>query len=170
MELEEGLKALLVDTAKVLKGTARRVFMAKTVQTLGKGGQRQAERELGWSRHTVRKGEHERRTGIACIDAFSSRGVRPIESRLPNLRSDIKAIVEPHVQTDPTFQTTRLYRRITAAEVRRQLVEEKGYSEQEAPCDDTIRVRLNDMGYRPMKVRKSKPKTRSPRPTPSSTS
>jgi len=168
MELEEGLKALLVDTAKVLKGTARRVFMAKTVQTLGKGGQRQAERELGWSRHTVRKGEHERRTGIACLDAFSARGAHPIESRLPNLRSDIQAIVEPHLHTDPTFQTRRLYGRITAGEVRRQLMEEKGYSEHEVPCEDTIRVRLNAMGYRPMKVRKSKPKKRSPRLTLSS--
>jgi hypothetical protein len=164
MDLGGALRALLVRTASVLKGTARRVFMAETVKMLGKGGQRQAERELGWSRHTVRKGEHERRTGIACVDAFSARGARPIESRLPNLRSDIQAIVEPHIQTDPTFQTRRLYRRITSAEVRRQLIEEKGYSEQEVPCEDTIRVRLNDMGYRPMKVRKSKPKKRSPRP------
>ena len=167
MSLTERLKALFVETAKALKGTARRVFMAKTVRALGKGGQRKAERELGWSRQTVRKGEHERRTGVECVDAFALRGSKPIESRIPNLREDIKAIVDGQSQTDPTFCTTRIYRRITSAEVRRQLMLQKGYSEEDVPSEETIRVRLNAMGYRPMKVRKSKPKKRSPRPTPS---
>ena len=167
MLLTERLKALFVETAKTLKGTARRVFMAKAVRALGEGGQRKAERELGWSRQTVRKGEHERRTGIECIDAFALRGSKPIESRIPNLRADIKAIVDGQSQTDPTFCTTRIYRRITSAEVRRQLMLQRSYSEEDVPSEETIRVRLNAMGYRPMKVRKSKPKKRSPRPTPS---
>ena len=167
MALTERLLELLIETAITLKGTVRRVFMARTVRALGEGGQRQAERELGWNRQTVRKGEHELRTGIECVDAFSSRGARPIESRLPNLRADIKAIVDSQCQTDPTFQTRRLYRRISAGEVRQQLILQKGYTEQEIPCEDTIRVRLNVMGYRPMKVRKSKPKKRFRRPTPS---
>ena len=71
MELTERLKTLLIETAQDLKGTVRRVFMAKAVFALGRGGQVTAERELGWNRHTVRKGEHERRTGIACINAFA---------------------------------------------------------------------------------------------------
>jgi hypothetical protein len=167
MELTDQLKALFIETAQVLKGTARRVFMATAVRVLGEGGQREAEREFGWSRHTIRKGEHERRTGIACVDAFSSRGVKPIEFRLPNLQADIKSIVEAQTQTDPTFRTTRVYRRITAGEVRRQLMLQKGYSEEDVPSEDTVRERLNAMGYRPMKVRKSKPKKRSLRPTPS---
>ncbi len=50
MELTEEVKALLLNTAKELKGSARRVFMARTVQALGPGGQRLAERELGWNR------------------------------------------------------------------------------------------------------------------------
>lgn len=169
MELTERLKSLLIETATTLKGTARRVFMAKAVRALGEGGQREAERELGWSRQTVRKGEHERRTGVECVDAFASRGAKPIESRLPNLRADIQAIVDGQSQTDPTFRTTRLYRRITSAEVRRQLMLQKGYAEEQVPSEETIRGRLNAMGYRPMKVRKSKPKKRSPRPTPSLT-
>jgi hypothetical protein len=46
MELTEEVKALLLDTAKELKGSTRRMFMARTVQVLGEGGQRLAEREL----------------------------------------------------------------------------------------------------------------------------
>jgi hypothetical protein len=35
-----------METAKALKGSARRLFLARTVQVLGEGGQRLAEREL----------------------------------------------------------------------------------------------------------------------------
>ncbi len=59
MELTEEVKALLLNTAKELKGSARRMFMARTVQALGEGGQRLAERELGWNCGTMRKGMHE---------------------------------------------------------------------------------------------------------------
>ena len=56
MELTDSLKALFVHTAQSLPGSARRLFMARTVKELGPGGQRQAERELGWNRGTLRKG------------------------------------------------------------------------------------------------------------------
>lgn len=158
MKLTSQLQALFIETAKALHGTARRVFMARTVHALGIGGQRKAERELGWSRHTVRKGGHEWRSGIKCIDGFAMRGVKPIEDRLPNLRTDIRSIVDQISQTDPTFRTMQIYRRISSAEVRRQLMAQKGYTEATVPCEETIRLRLNDMGFRPAKVTKSKPK------------
>ncbi len=47
MELTDSVKSLLIETAKSLKGNARRVFMARTVKELGRGGQRQAASELG---------------------------------------------------------------------------------------------------------------------------
>ncbi len=49
-ELTESFKSLLIETAQHLKGHQRRRFMALTVQEWGKGGQRLAERELGWNR------------------------------------------------------------------------------------------------------------------------
>jgi hypothetical protein len=45
MELGEDVKELLIQTAKALKGSERRLFMARTVRVLGEGGQRLAERE-----------------------------------------------------------------------------------------------------------------------------
>jgi hypothetical protein len=45
MELVEEVKALLIETAKELKGGTRRLFLARTVRALGEGGQRLAERE-----------------------------------------------------------------------------------------------------------------------------
>lgn len=47
MELAEKVKELLRETEKALKGSARRLFMARTVRALGEGGQRLEERELG---------------------------------------------------------------------------------------------------------------------------
>lgn len=43
MELVEELKEVLVETAKELKGSICRLFMARTVRALGEGGQRLAE-------------------------------------------------------------------------------------------------------------------------------
>src|SRR5260221_10028436 len=88
MELEEEVKELLRETEKTLKGSARRLFMARTVRALGEGGQRLVERELGWNRGTIRKGQHELEQGIICLDAASWRGRKRSEEHLPNLLRD----------------------------------------------------------------------------------
>lgn len=149
MELTESLKMLLIQTAQQLKGSARRLFMARTVKQLGPGGQRLAQRQLGWERKTIRKGTHELRAGITCVDAFTMRGRKSAETRLPNLRADIQALVDGQSQTDPTFRTQRLYTRLTAKQVRQQLIVQKGYTDAELPCEEGIRQRLNQMGYPP---------------------
>ena len=116
----------LVETASSFHGARRRRFMAQTVEALGLS-QRQAALDLGWARDTVRKGLHELHSGITCLDNFSARGRKPIEVHLPHLLDDICDLVQDHLQTDPTFQTTRLYCRVSAAEVRQQLIDRKGY-------------------------------------------
>ena len=55
MELTEELKRTYIETAELLKGSDRRMFIAKIVKSLGYGGQSQAERELGWNRGTSRR-------------------------------------------------------------------------------------------------------------------
>ena len=157
MELTGILKRIFIETAKMLKGSARRLFMARVVKSLGKGGQRRAEIELRWNRRTIRKGTHELESGFRCYDNFASRGRKPVEQHLPNLLSDITAIAEAESQTDPTFKTTRLYIRLSAAAVREQLIKQKGYSDEQLPCEDTIRTKLNELGYHPKKVKKSQP-------------
>src|SRR5713101_5608175 len=166
MELTEVVKELFMETAKALKGSARWMFMARAVQALGEGGQRLAERELGWNRGTIRKGMHEVEQGMVCVDAFSSRGRKRSEEHLPNLLTDITAIVDSQSQADPRFRTTRLYTRLTTAEVRRQLMTQKGYSDAELPTAETIATKLNSLGYFPKKVARSQPQKKSRRPMP----
>jgi len=168
MELTDSLKALFIDTANTLKGSERRRFMARTVQQLGLGGQRRAERELGWNRQTIRKALRELATGLICLDAFTLRRRKRAEEHLPNLLTDITAIVDSQSQADPQFRTTRLYTRLTAAEVRRQLIAQKRYTDTELPTERTIASKLSALGYYPTKVAKTQPQKRSQKPTRSS--
>ncbi len=170
MDLTDSLKSLFTETAKSLKGSARRLFMARTVKELGPGGQRRAERELGWNRETIRKGMHELEHGVICLDNFAARGRKRAEDHLPNLLADIAAIVDSQSQADPQFRTNRLYTRLDAAEVRRQLIAQKGYTDAQLPTERTIAAKLTALGYYPTTVAKTQPQKRSHKPTPSSTS
>lgn len=131
--------------------------MARTVKELGPGGQRCAERELCWNRGTLRKGMHALQSGFTCLDAFSARGRKRAEDHLPNLLPAIQAIVESQSQADPQFRTTRLYTRLSAAEVRRQRIAQQGYTPEELPTVQTITTKRNTLGYFPKKVAKSLP-------------
>jgi hypothetical protein len=168
MELTDSLKTLFIETATSLKGSHRRLFMARTVKNLGPGGQRQAERELGWNRITIRKGMHELDSGFICLDAFSARGRKRAEVHLPHLLDDLRDIVDGQSQNDPHFRSKRLYTRLSATEVRRQLMAQKGYQDTQLPTPQTMTAKLNEMGYFPKKVAKSKPQKTFHKPTPSS--
>ncbi len=159
---------VLFDTAKTLKASPRRRFMAQTVQAMGRGGQVGAETHLGWNRGTIRKAMHELRTGMTCVDAFSMRRRKPAEEHLPRLLDDIREIADGHSQADPKFQTQRLFTRISAAEVRRQLIAQKGYTDAPLPTQQTINKKLNLLGYRLTKVAKCRPQKKFSRPMRSS--
>src|SRR3954469_2020372 len=159
---------VLIDAAKTLKGSQRRLFMAKAVSAMGRGGQVWAEAHLRWNRETIRKGMHELRTGMTCVDAFSVRRRKPAEEHLPRLLDDIRSIADGQSQADPKFQTKRLFTRISAKEVRRQLIATKGYTDEELPTRQTINTKINRLGYTLTKVAKCRPPKKSSRPMPSS--
>ena len=162
MELTKALKTVFIETAQTLSGAARRLFMAHSVKALGRGGPQQAERELGWNRGTLRKGLHELDSGLTCLDAYSARGRKRAADHLPNLREDIRAIVDSQSQTDPSFKTTRLYTRLSAAEVRRQLIAQKGYTADELPTVRSLASLLNQLDYHLRRVAKCKPQKKIP--------
>ena len=161
---------VLIDAAKALKGSQKRAFMARTVAAMGRGGQRWAQVNLGWCRETIRKGTHELRSGMTCVDAFHCRRRKPAEEHLPRLLDDIREIADGHSQADPKFQTNRLFTRISAAEVRRQLIATKGYTDAELPTQQTINTKMNLLGFSLSRVAKCRPQKESRRPMPSSIS
>ena len=103
----------LKNTANRLKGSVRRIFMAETVQQLGAGGGSVAEEKLGWNRGTIRKGQNELNSQ-PIVDNFSGRGRNKCEEFFPHLLDDIKKIAEPECQTDPSFNSCRLYTCLTS--------------------------------------------------------
>lgn len=143
IQLTDSLSNLLKETAQQLTGAAKRKFIAQTVVALGHGGQSLAERELGWNRVTIGKGIKELNTGLTCVDNYRGRGRKKAESHLPNLLEDIKKLVDSQSQIDPSFKSQRLYTRLSAAQVRHQLIEKFDYSDEELPTSETIRVKLN---------------------------
>ena len=163
--LTDSMKTLLKEAAHQLKGSARRVFMARTVKELGYGGQRYAEREFGWDRGVIRKGMQELEHGTPKEDCFSNRGRKSAEAHLPQLLADICAIIDPRSHADPQVKCDRVYTRITAAEVRRQLLKRPGYTDATLPTAETIGKKMNQLGYTTTRVATSIPKKRSPRPT-----
>ena len=164
MEWTESLKQVLQETAKTLKGSSRRKFMAQIVLELGYGGQSKAEKELGWNRGTIRKGISEIASGITPTDNYHARGRKKAECHLPNLLEDVKGIVDCHSQTDPSFKTKRLYTRLSARQVRAELIAQYNYHEAELPTAETIRQKLNQLGYYPRRIAKTQPQKKFPKP------
>ena len=68
MDMSTSFYQLVTTTIKDLRSTARRVFMAGVAEVMG--GQRKAAAMFGWGRETIRKGQHERDSGVSCMDAF----------------------------------------------------------------------------------------------------
>src|ERR1017187_8491103 len=146
LKITPELKRVWEQTLAQLNGASRRVFMASVVKALGRGGARQVEITLGWDRTTLRKGLHELNSGVVCVDAVSQRGRKPLEATMPDLETDLRNMGEVTSQTDPTFRTTQLYRRLTAGEARRRLIEEKayarGYAPDAVPSERSLRRKL----------------------------
>ena len=131
--------------------------MATVVNAVGVGGQRWGERALAWNRVTIRAGQRELAGQQPSGAHRQRRGRKPVEHHLPTLRPDIQAVVQPDLQQDPTFRTTQLYRRVTAPMVRDRLLELERYTDELLPSVRTLSSRLNQLGFPPRKVAKSKP-------------
>jgi hypothetical protein len=146
--LNDTIQSTFKDAAKKLTGNRKRDFMAKVTEDYFEGSARKAETVLGWNRHSVQLGLHERRSGIICVDNYRARGSHKSEAILPNLEADIRSLVDAQAQADPKFQSTFLYARISARAVREALISEKGYDVAQLPTRQTIGEILNRLGYR----------------------
>lgn len=62
--------------------------------------------------------------------------------------------MDGHAQADPKFKSTFSYMKISARAVREKLIADKGYTNEQLPCRQTIGDILNRMGYRLKKHKK----------------
>jgi len=161
-KLSEAIVTTIKDAARQLRGQGKRAFQAKVAKDYLHGSARRAETVFGWGREAVFKGLEELDgspvPGKADqIPGGVGRGRPRTEQRLDNLEADVRSLVEPRSQADPKFQSAFAYTRMTAANVRRALIDEKGYRPDDLPGDRTLRRILNRFGFRLRRVQKTKP-------------
>jgi hypothetical protein len=168
-ELTESVRETIQSAARKLTGFRRRQFQAEMTIKYCRGNPRLAERVFGWGRDAVNTGLNELRTGIRCVEDYSTRGRRKSEEKSPELSQEIHALVAPKSQADPKFQTPLAYTRITAKAVRKQLVANAANNGRHIPAERTLYDILNRLGYRLRRVQKTKPQKKSLKPALSST-
>jgi hypothetical protein len=162
--LTELIKSSFKDAAKKLTGYQKRAFMAQVTKDYFNGSPRKAETQLGWGRQAVATGLKELETGFICVDNYQARGRKATEKNLTSLREDIERLLANQSSTDPKFRSIFRYARISARAVRKALIEEKGYQEEELPGRQTIGEILNRMGYRLKKHKKRNPSKKFQKP------
>ena len=89
-------------------------------------------------------------SGIDFVDRPSNPGRKRTEERLPTLIEDLKGILDGQSQTDATFQSQRLYTRLSVREVRAQLIDQHGYTDEQLPEDEVLafdNIIVNDSGH-----------------------
>jgi hypothetical protein len=160
-ELTEPVIETIRSAAQKLTGHRRRQFQAEVAEQYCEGVPRRAETVFGWGRAAVQLGLHERRTGLRCVDDYSSRGRRKTEEKFPELSAEIRALVEPESQADPKFQTPLAYTRMTAKAVHEQLTAQATKTSEPVPAERTLHDVLNRLGYRLRRVQKTKPQKNS---------
>lgn len=148
---------LLQLASRKLTGHRRRTFVAEVALRLCDGSPRRAEEWFGWGRETVEKGLRELRTGVPIVDNFQARGRKRFEDLHPEFAVDLQDVVEPWTHADPELKSERRYLNLTSREVRRELIERKGWRDEDLPAERTLREILNRMNYRLKRVRKGKP-------------
>ncbi|MCP4214539.1 MAG: hypothetical protein GY765_07775 [bacterium] len=155
--MSEEAKGLIKDACKRMTGAKKRSWQAGIAMEYFDGSACKAEREMGWGRESVTKGLKEARSGIRCADNYRGRGRKRTEERIPGVRENIISVAEPRTQTDPAMKSSRTYTRLTGKALRKILINEKGYKDEDLPSENTLGNMLNRMGYNLKRVLKSKP-------------
>ena len=151
-------KELIKEAVKRLKGYERREYQAQIALDYFNGNARRTEREMGWGREGLKIGMKEIETGMRCINRHKDTGRKRTEDKIDSLSEDIRSLADPQTQADPSMKSASFtYTRITAKAMREALIKDKGYNDEELPCENTIGNILNRLGYNLKRVLKAKP-------------
>lgn len=152
------VKGYIGELIEKLSGAQKRRAAAKIAILYDEpGGQRFATEASGMSRNTIRKGMQELESGELIEDQFSARGRKKSTVKLPKLGEHITEIFDSQSQADPKFQTSRLYTNVSIPELRKQLMKQYGYKEEELPCVRTLGNIANELKFTVKTVKKTKP-------------
>lgn len=158
------LVSLISRLVDLVPWPARRCAMGDVTLALLDGKHRLAEDVFGWGRSTVEVGIKEFQTGFLCVNDISARQKPKAEEKNPALLAEIRAIVEPHCESESHLRTTLLYTNMTAQAVYDALIK-KGWSAESLPTVRTISNILIRHDYRLRTVAKTKVQKKPKKPT-----
>jgi len=162
-KLSDETREHILNLFSMLKGAARRKYMAVITKVAFDDNQSEAHRQLGWNRETIAKGASELRLGRDDEDwRTHNGGKKKICEDTPELIEHIKQVVEPQTHADPKLTSDRCYLRLSVNGVMDALMVKFNYAATELPSAESIRKILNRQGYTTRKVQKSKPLKRVP--------
>ena len=136
-KINNEIKELIDEAVKRLQGYERREYQAHIALEYLQGNARKTERVMGWGRDALTLGMKEIETGIRCIHRYKDTGRKRTEDKIETLSEDIRTIVDPQTQADPSMKSgTLTYTRVTSKALRGALIKDKGYSDEELPCEN----------------------------------
>lgn len=84
------------------------------------------------------------------------RGRKRLTEKYPDLKEDIKKIIEDSLSTDPQFKSEKQYVNMTIAEIKNRLIKIGKYNDNSF-SNSSLNNLVNNMGYHLKKVQKTKP-------------
>ena len=84
------------------------------------------------------------------------RGRKKVEDKFPEIKNQIRDILNDYEYTDSHFKTETLFVDLSLQNLRNELIHKYGYTEKTCPCRSTLLRTLNDLGYKIQKVKKTK--------------
>lgn len=84
------------------------------------------------------------------------RGRKKVEDKFPEIKNQIRDILNDYEYTDSHFKTETLFVDLSLQNLRNELIHRYGYTEKTCPCRSTLLRILNDLGYKIQKVKKTK--------------
>jgi len=151
------VKHLLGEFIELLSGGTKRRAAAKIAKDYGRGGQTFVSKEFKIARNTIRKGLAEIESGEEIHDKFEQRGRKSTLEKIPQLEGHLHQILRSQSQTDPKFQTDRLYTNLSIKEIRHQLIKQFDYIDENLPVERTLNTIVNKLGYTVKPIMKTKP-------------
>lgn len=84
------------------------------------------------------------------------RGRKKFEDNFPEIKNQIKAILNDYEYADAHFKTETLFVNFSLDNLRNELIQRYGYTKETCPCKSTLLRLLTDLNYKIQKVKKTK--------------
>ena len=84
------------------------------------------------------------------------RGRKKVEDKFPEIKNQIKAILNDYEYADSHFKTETLFVNLSLNNLRDELIQRYGYTKKTCPCKSTLLRLLTDLDYKIQKVKKTK--------------